>query len=91
MLDGACQIKQLADTAKAMGMPAMAMTDHGNMCGAVEFYTAMNEAEVKPIIGCEFYLAPGSRFEKRPPPRIRKVFICCCWQRTMKATRTSAS
>ena len=64
MLDGACQIKQLAETAKAMGMPAMAVTDHGNMCGAVEFYTAMNGAEVKPIIGCEFYLAPGSRFEK---------------------------
>jgi len=53
MLDGACQIKQLAKTAKAMGMPAMAVTDHGNMCGALEFYTAMNDAEVKPIIGCE--------------------------------------
>jgi DNA polymerase-3 subunit alpha len=74
MLDGACQIKQLAKVAKEMNAPAMAMTDHGNMCGAIEFYQAMRKVEVKPIIGCECYLAPGSRYEKSPADRHHKGY-----------------
>ena len=74
MLDGACQIKKLAGQAVEMGMKSMAMTDHGNMCGALEFYEAMNAEGIKPIIGCEFYLAPKSRFEKNPNDPHHKGF-----------------
>lgn len=64
MLDGAVRIKDLMRQAVAYGMPAVAMTDHGNLFGAVEFYQAAQKAGVKPIIGCEVYLAPGSMREK---------------------------
>ena len=61
LLDGANQIDPLIQQVKAFGMPAVAMTDHGNMFGAVEFYQKAHAAGVKPIIGCEAYMAPGSR------------------------------
>ncbi len=64
LLDGACRTGQLVQAAKQMGMPAIAITDHGNMFGVIEFYTAAVEAGVKPIIGCEVYIAPGDRREK---------------------------
>ncbi len=64
LLDGANQIDPLMQQVKAFGQPAVAMTDHGNMFGAVEFYRKAKEAGVKPIIGCEAYMAPGSRLEK---------------------------
>ena len=64
MLDGACKIKSLAKLAKAYSMSAVALTDHGNLCGAMEFYTVMRENGIKPILGCECYLAPGSRRER---------------------------
>lgn len=64
LLDGACRIRDVVSTARAMGMPAVAVTDHGNMFGAIEFYQAAREAGVKPIIGCEMYLAPGHRRDK---------------------------
>ncbi|MBT3375752.1 MAG: DNA polymerase III subunit alpha [Lentisphaerae bacterium] len=64
MLDGACKVKALAAAAKEFGMPAVACTDHGNMCATIEFYSAMYKEGVKPIVGCEFYVAPGSRLEK---------------------------
>ena len=66
LLDGASRIEDLATTAKAYDMPAIAMTDHGNMFGAVEFYKTVKDAGLQPIIGCELYLAPGSRKERRP-------------------------
>ena len=66
LLDGASRIEDLAETAKAFDMPAIAMTDHGNMFGAVEFYKTVTAAGLKPIIGCELYVAPGSRKERRP-------------------------
>jgi DNA polymerase-3 subunit alpha len=65
LLDGAIQVKPLAERVKELGMPACAMTDHGNMYGAVSFYKEMKAHDVKPIIGCEVYLAPGSRFDKK--------------------------
>ncbi|MEE9294943.1 MAG: DNA polymerase III subunit alpha [Phycisphaerae bacterium] len=65
LLDGATRIKPLVEMAKAMGMPAVAITDHGNMFGAVEFYRAAVKAGVKPIIGCEAYMAPGDRRVKQ--------------------------
>lgn len=64
LLDGACRIKDLVDAAKRFHMPALALTDHGNMCGAVEFYKACKKADIKPVIGVEAYIAPRSRKEK---------------------------
>jgi len=67
LLDGAARITELIDWVKETSpdRPAVAMTDHGNMHGAVEFYKAATDAGVRPIIGLETYVAPGSRFEKR--------------------------
>ena len=64
LLDGAIQIKPLSKRVSELGMPACAMTDHGNMFGAISFYNAMKNNGVKPIIGCETYITKGSRKEK---------------------------
>ena len=61
MLDGACRIPDMVDWAVEHSVPAVALTDHGNMFGAWELYNKATEAGVKPIIGCEVYVAPGSR------------------------------
>ena len=66
MLDGAAKIAPLVSRAAELGMPAVAMSDHGNMFGAYEFYGAATKAGVKPIIGIEGYVAPLSRFHKEP-------------------------
>lgn len=65
LLDGACSISQLVDQAYRMDMPALALTDHGNLFGAIEFYRKTSHRGIKPIIGCEIYVAPDSRFKKR--------------------------
>ncbi|HEY8902543.1 MAG TPA: DNA polymerase III subunit alpha [Chthoniobacterales bacterium] len=65
LLDGAVRTKALMKRALEYGMPAVAMTDHGNLFGAVEFYQNAVKAGVKPIIGCEMYIAPGSMREKK--------------------------
>ncbi len=65
-LDGATKTKNLAQSALDLGMPAVAITDHGNLCGAVDFYTHARKIGVKPIIGCELYLTDASRFDKGP-------------------------
>lgn len=67
LLDGAIRIKELVERAKEFRMPALAMTDHGNLFGAVEFYKKVTKAGIKPIIGCEVYVAPGSRLERGGP------------------------
>jgi len=64
LLDGAIRIEDLVAKAKDTGMTALAITDHGNMFGAVEFYLKCKKAGIKPIIGCEVYLAPDSRFSR---------------------------
>lgn len=64
LLDGLTKIKKLVGTVKEMGMNAVAITDHGNMYGAVEFYKACVKAEIKPIIGCEVYMTQGDRKDK---------------------------
>ena len=66
LLDGANRIKDLPIRAKELGMNAMAITDHGVMYGAIDFYKACKKEGVKPIIGCEVYVAPRSRFDKEP-------------------------
>ncbi|MGN1303929.1 MAG: DNA polymerase III subunit alpha [Oscillospiraceae bacterium] len=64
LLDGACRIKDLVARAKELGQSAVAVTDHGNLYAAVEFYNAAKAQGIKPIIGCEVYVAPRSRFDK---------------------------
>lgn len=64
LLDGACRTRDLVQAARRMGMPAIAISDHGNLFGAIEFYTQALEAGIQPIIGCELYLAPGDRRDR---------------------------
>lgn len=64
LLDGMAEVKEMAKKAKELGMPAIAITDHGAMYGVVAFFDACKAEGVKPIIGCEFYEAPESRFDK---------------------------
>ena len=64
LLDGACRIEQLLDLAKARGDQAVAITDHGVLYGAVDFYKAAKKRGIKPIIGCEVYVAPRTRFDR---------------------------
>jgi len=64
LLDGACRLQELSELAARLKMPACAITDHGNMFGVIEFYQKAQAAGVKPLIGCEVYIAPESRFEK---------------------------
>lgn len=65
LLDGAVRIDDLVSRTKELGMPAVAITDHGNLYGAIDFYMAAKKAKVKSILGCEVYLAPGSMHEKK--------------------------
>jgi len=69
LLDGACRLDNVIELAKHHNMPALAITDHGNMFGAIEFYTKALKAGIKPIVGCEAYVAAGTRFEKKPSNR----------------------
>ncbi len=65
LLDGANKLKEVIAHAAQLGQPAVAMTDHGNMHGAVEFYSEAKKGGIKPIIGCELYVTPGSRHERK--------------------------
>ena len=64
LLDGAIHIDELVEQAAGLGMKALAVTDHGNMFGAVVFHDAARAKGIRPIAGCEIYVAPGSRFDK---------------------------
>src|ERR1044072_2571663 len=68
LLDGSIRMKELMKKAAAFNIPAVPMTDHGNLFGAIEFYQEAQRVGVKPIIGCEVYVAPGSH-KDRPPSR----------------------
>ena len=65
LLDGACRLDKLVEKARALKFPALSLTDHGVLYGAIDFYQAARSAGIKPIIGCEVYVAPGSRLEKK--------------------------
>jgi len=65
LLDGACRLDRLVDKAHELKFPALAITDHGAMHGVIDFYKAAREKGIKPIVGCEVYVAPGSRLEKK--------------------------
>ena len=64
LLDGSSKIKELVNRAKELNMDSLAITDHGVMYGVIDFYRAAKEAGIKPVIGCEVYVAPGSRFDR---------------------------
>ena len=80
LLDGACRIADLAVRAKSCGHRAVALTDHGVMYGAIAFYKACRKEGIKPIVGCEVYVAPGSRFDKSATRGVRTgyhlVLLC---------------
>ncbi len=64
LLDGACRIEELINKVKSLGQKAVAITDHGVMYGVIDFYKTAKKAGIKPIIGCEVYVSPRSRFDK---------------------------
>src|SRR5258706_6339211 len=67
LLDGACRIDELLDEAVKLKMPALAVTEHGNLFSSVVFHDHARDRGIKPILGCEVYVAQGSRFEKSGP------------------------
>src|SRR5215470_7811069 len=74
LLDGACRLDRLMDKARQLKFPSLAITDHGVLYGAIDFYKAAQEKGIKPIIGCEVYVAPGSRLEKKTSSGGRDVY-----------------
>src|ERR1700722_5606586 len=88
LLDGACEISQLMDLAVEQKMPAVAMTDHGNMFGAVEFYNNAKARGIHPVIGCEVYVAQGGHKDRSDS--IATTTWCCC-AKTRRVIATSFS
>jgi DNA polymerase-3 subunit alpha len=74
LLDGACRLDRLMDKAHELKFPALAVTDHGVLYGAIDFYKAALNKGIKPIIGCEVYVAPGSRLDKKTSAGGRDVY-----------------
>src|ERR1700744_6377310 len=74
LLDGACRLDRLMDRAHELKFSSLAITDHGVLYGAIDFYKAAREKGIKPIIGCEFYVAPGSRLDKKAAPGGRDAY-----------------
>ncbi|MBH46554.1 MAG: DNA polymerase III subunit alpha [Halobacteriovorax sp.] len=73
LLDGAIRLPDLINQAKEWNIPAIAQTDHGNMFGAIDFYTRCKSAGIKPILGSEIYFTPGSRFDRSPSKKAKSV------------------
>ena len=68
ILDSTCSIKKLVQKAKEFGLSSLALTDHGNLFGAIDFYKACVKEGIKPILGCELWMAPLSRHDKKRLP-----------------------
>ena len=83
LLDGSSKIRELTARAKELGMDSMAITDHGVMYGVIDFYRAAREVGIKPILGCEVYVAPGSRFDRENGAGDRK------WRRPLLPSGSS--
>lgn len=87
LLDGSSKIKEITKRAAELGMDSLAITDHGVMYGVIDFYKAAKEAGIKPVLGCEVYVAPGSRFDKEAG-RVRiSITILCCLLRIILVIR----
>ncbi len=87
LLDGAIKIKELVEAASEYKMPAVAITDHGNLFGAIEFYKTAIKAGLKPIIGCEVYVAPEGRFNKKSSNKGENAFHLVLLARNMDGYR----
>ncbi len=74
LLDGACRLDRLVDKAHELKFPALAITDHGAMHGVIDFYQTARAKGIKPIVGCEVYVAPGSRLEKKQGSGTRDIY-----------------
>src|ERR1041385_920170 len=74
LLDGACRLDRLMEKAHELKLPALALTDPGVLYGAIDFYQSARAKGIKPIIGCEVYVAPGSRLEKKTTSGSRDVY-----------------
>ena len=81
LLDGASKIPELVHQAKELGMDSIAITDHGVMYGVIDFYRAAKKEGIKPIIGCEVYVAPGSRFDKEAGKNENRYIIWYYWRK----------
>ena len=77
LLDGACDIKKLMELAKYQQMPAIAMTDHGNLFGAVEFYSEANNNGIHPVIGCEVYVSQQRHKTRSEADRYNHLVLLC--------------
>ena len=88
-LDGASPIDELVERAKELGMNALAITDHGNLYGALEFYQACRDAGLNPIVGYEAYVAPGSRFDKSASAQGESAYHLTLLARIARVLRTS--
>ncbi len=77
LLDGACRVSEIASAAKRKGFSSLAITDHGVMYGVVDFYRACLKEGIRPVIGCEVYVAPKSRFDKNPYERYYHMVLLC--------------
>lgn len=89
LLDGSNKIKECIARVKELGMDSVAITDHGVMYGVIDFYRAAKAAGIRPILGCEVYVAPGSRFDKETGETGRSgIIIWCCWRRMILAITT---
>ncbi|MFR2849561.1 MAG: DNA polymerase III subunit alpha, partial [Hungatella hathewayi] len=84
LLDGSSKIKELPARAKELGMNSLAITDHGVMYGVIDFYRAAREVGIKPIIGCEVYVAPNSRFDRETVSGEDRCASDSCWRRTTR-------
>ncbi len=82
LLDGACRIKPLIKRAKELGMESLAITDHGVMYGVVDFYEECLKEGIHPVIGCEVYVAPGSRLDKTSAAREYAHLVLLCENQT---------
>ena len=86
LLDGACDVDKLVDRVAALGQKSVAMTDHGNIYGAVHFFEAAKSKGIKPILGCELYICKNE--DHRAPGEGTRTITCWCWRRTRRATGT---
>ena len=83
LLDGSNKINEYVARVKELGMNSAAITDHGVMFGCIDFYRAAKAAGIKPILGCEVYVAPGSRFDREVGQQRTDIIIWFFWQRTI--------
>jgi len=77
LLDGACEIDQLMDVVSSMKMPAVGMTDHGNLFGAVKFYNAAKKKDIHPVIGCEVYVSRDGMKTRSDTDRYHHLVLLC--------------